>query len=72
MIKAFKHVYTTGDKKMSLDEFTDIVDHICKKYDHPAPSDKMLKKVFDAMDKNGDGKVTLKELVKFAKKHAKK
>ena len=72
LIEAFKHVYTTGDKQMSLSEFEDIVDHICKKYKHPAPSDDMLKKAFEAMDADGNGKVTLDELIAFAKKHAPK
>ena len=55
MIAAFKHVYTTGDKQMSLKEFDDIVHHICKKYNHPAPPDDMLKKAFEAMDADGNG-----------------
>lgn len=70
--KAFKHVYTTGDKQMSLEEFEDIVDHVCEKYNHPAPTEAQLEAAFDAMDKDGNGQVTLKELYEFADKHAPK
>ena len=72
LIAAFKHVYTTGDKQMSFKEFDDIVDSICAKYHHPAPSDADLKKAFDMMDADGNGQVTLKELIDFAKKMSKK